>query len=192
MCFSATASFSAGAVLLGPGTLTLRSAMAKHQRRALPFAAIPLLFAIQQPIEGVIWLTFIYEAALLNSVMTHVYSFFTHVLWPVYVSAHRSRGHECCPFATKATVLSSPQWIASLRTLTITRDCPHAWPNPLGRWEEVGWRPNSTKVGDKRSDRGSVCRGESLVSSFRSRRSWWSAILPAARSGKPPARPDFS
>ena len=48
MCFSATASFSAGAFLLGLGTLTLKSAMAAKQRRALPFAAIPLLFAAQQ------------------------------------------------------------------------------------------------------------------------------------------------
>ena len=85
MCFSATASFSAGAVLLGIGTLTLRSALVAHQRRELPFAAIPLLFALQQLIEGVIWLTFSAEAPLLNSVMTHVYSFFSHVLWPIYV-----------------------------------------------------------------------------------------------------------
>ena len=88
MCFSATASFTAGAVLLGVGTLTLRSALASrhsHRRRDLPFAAIPLLFAIQQLIEGVIWLTFRVEAPLLNSVMTHVYSFFSHVLWPIYV-----------------------------------------------------------------------------------------------------------
>ncbi len=85
MCFSATASFSAGALLLGIGTLTLRSAMATHQRSALPFAAIPLLFAIQQLTEGVIWLTFTADAPLLNWVMTHVYSFFSHVLWPAYV-----------------------------------------------------------------------------------------------------------
>ena len=85
MCFSATASFSAGALLLGIGTLTLRSAMATHQRSALPFAAIPLLFAIQQLTEGVIWLTFTADVPLLNWVMTHVYSFFSHVLWPAYV-----------------------------------------------------------------------------------------------------------
>jgi len=81
MCFSATASFSAGALLLGLGTLTLKSA---SRPRELPFAAIPLLFAIQQMSEGVIWLTF-YEASQLNVVMTHVYSFFSHVLWPVFV-----------------------------------------------------------------------------------------------------------
>ena len=82
MCFSATASFSAGAVLLGLGALTLKSA---SRPRELPFAAIPLLFAIQQLSEGVIWLTFQHEAPMLNAVMTHVYSFFSHVLWPVYV-----------------------------------------------------------------------------------------------------------
>ncbi len=82
MCFSATASFTAGTVLLGLGVLTLKSA---SRPRELPFAAIPLLFAIQQLSEGVIWLTFQYEAPLLNAVMTHVYSFFSHVLWPVYV-----------------------------------------------------------------------------------------------------------
>ena len=85
MCFSATASFSAGVLLLGIGTLTLRSALSAHQRHELPFAAIPMLFAIQQLVEGVIWLTFRVDAPLLNAVMTHVYSFFSHVLWPVYV-----------------------------------------------------------------------------------------------------------
>ncbi len=89
MCFSATASFSAATLLLGIGTLTLRSALVTRQRRALPFAAIPMLFAVQQLIEGVIWLTFTLtfaeEATRLSAVMTHVYSFFSHVLWPVYV-----------------------------------------------------------------------------------------------------------
>ena len=82
MCFSATASFSAGAVLLGLGTLTVKSA---HRRRELPLAAIPLLFAIQQLTEGVIWLTFRYDGPQMNVLMTYFYSFFSHVLWPIYV-----------------------------------------------------------------------------------------------------------
>ena len=82
MCFSATASFSAGALLIVIGTLTLKSA---RRPRELAFAVIPLLFAIQQLIEGVIWLTFHVDAPLLNSVMTHAFSFFSHVLWPAYV-----------------------------------------------------------------------------------------------------------
>jgi hypothetical protein len=82
MCFSATASFTAGALLLGAGVLTVRLARGP---RELPLAAIPLLFSVQQLIEGVIWLTFSYEAPRLNATMTHVYSVFSHVLWPVYV-----------------------------------------------------------------------------------------------------------
>ena len=82
MCFSAAASFSAGAFLLGIGVLTWRSARRPGER---PFAAIPLLFAIQQLIEGVIWLTFSHEAPRLNALMTYAYSVFSHVLWPVFV-----------------------------------------------------------------------------------------------------------
>lgn len=82
MCFSATASFSAGVLLLAAGGLAIKSARSPHE---LPLAAIPLLFSVQQLIEGVVWLTFRYEAPLLNAVMTHAYSFFSHVLWPVYV-----------------------------------------------------------------------------------------------------------
>ena len=63
MSFSAMASFSAGALLIGLGMLTLKSA---SRPRELLFGAIPLLFAIQQRSEGVISLTFRYEAPLLN------------------------------------------------------------------------------------------------------------------------------
>ena len=49
--------------MLGIGTLTVQSA---HRRRDMPLAAIPLLFAIQQLSEGVIWLTFRYDAPQLN------------------------------------------------------------------------------------------------------------------------------
>lgn len=82
MCFSAIASFAAGTVLLGAGLAMVRSA---RSQRELPLASIPLLFAVQQLIEGVVWLTFSYEAPLLNAAMTHAYSFFSHVLWPVYI-----------------------------------------------------------------------------------------------------------
>ena len=82
MCFSATASFSAGALLLGIGGLTLKAA---RRPRELAFAAIPLLFAMQQLTEGVIWLTFGHDWPQLRPVMTHLYSFFSHVLWPIYL-----------------------------------------------------------------------------------------------------------
>ena len=53
MCFSATANFVGSAVLgaVGVGTFT----KVKH-RRELLFAALPMLFAIHQFIEGFVWL----------------------------------------------------------------------------------------------------------------------------------------
>lgn len=82
MCFSATASFSAGAVLLGAGVMTVRLARTPSE---LPFAAIPLLFAIQQLAEGVLWLSFGWDTPRMTGAVTQFYSFFSHVLWPVYV-----------------------------------------------------------------------------------------------------------
>ena len=82
MCFSATASFTAGIGLLAIGAVTT----SRVRRRAeLPFALIPALFGVQQLIEGGLWLTFTHDAPQVNSVLTHLYSFFSHVLWPIYV-----------------------------------------------------------------------------------------------------------
>ena len=64
MCFSATASFTAGAGLLVIGAITIRLS---RDRAELPFAAIPVLFGVQQLIEGALWLTFPDKAPLLNA-----------------------------------------------------------------------------------------------------------------------------
>jgi hypothetical protein len=53
MCFSATANFVGSAALGSVGVVTLTRV--KH-RRELLFAALPLLFAIHQFIEGFVWL----------------------------------------------------------------------------------------------------------------------------------------
>ena len=82
MCFSATASFTAGTVLIAFGTITARRV---RRRAELPFALIPALFGIQQLIEGALWTTFSSHEALLNIVLTHLYSAFSHVLWPFYI-----------------------------------------------------------------------------------------------------------
>lgn len=82
MCFSATASFTAGAALLVVGVITVRKARSPSE---IPYAAIPVLFGIQQLIEGVLWLTFPDKAPLLKMILTHAYSFFSHVFWPVFV-----------------------------------------------------------------------------------------------------------
>ena len=82
MCFSATASFTAGAALLATGAVAMQLARGPGE---LPYASIPLLFGIQQLIEGALWLTFPDKAPLMNIVLTYAYSVFSHVLWPLYV-----------------------------------------------------------------------------------------------------------
>jgi hypothetical protein len=82
MCFSATASFTAGAALVVTGAVTTRFV---RKPREMPYALIPLLFGIQQLIEGSLWLTFPDKAPLLNTILTYAYSIFSHVLWPIYV-----------------------------------------------------------------------------------------------------------
>jgi hypothetical protein len=82
MCFSATASFSAAAALLVIGVTTCKSARTASE---YPFAAIPVLFAIQQFVEGVLWLGFSNDQPALVAAMTYAFVLFSHVLWPVLV-----------------------------------------------------------------------------------------------------------
>lgn len=79
MCFSATASFAASGGLAAAGLATWR--FATPQQKAV--AAIPLLFAVQQAIEGLQWLKVASGPA--SVVIGYVYLFFAYLLWPVYV-----------------------------------------------------------------------------------------------------------
>jgi hypothetical protein len=82
MCFSATASFTSGAVLVLVGLQALRLT---RQRREWPYALIPVLFGLQQLLEGVLWLSFPAHALALNAVVTQMFSYFSQVLWPIYI-----------------------------------------------------------------------------------------------------------
>ncbi len=82
MCFSATASFIAGTTLCITGVATLKQTKVSSE---VPFAMIPLLFGIQQLIEGIIWLSFNHNIPVPRHVMTYLYSLFSHVVWPIYV-----------------------------------------------------------------------------------------------------------
>jgi len=74
MCFSATASFTAGATLSALGIATLTQI---RSRRELLLGSFPLLFAIQQFFEGLVWLT-IEQTSLntINSLLTYSFLFF--------------------------------------------------------------------------------------------------------------------
>ncbi len=82
MCFSATASFTAGTALTVVGGLTLRKSQGKIE---LPLAMVPLLFGVQQLTEGVLWLSLRHDLPVLRSLATYIFSMFSHVLWPIFV-----------------------------------------------------------------------------------------------------------
>lgn len=82
MCFSATASFTAGTALTVVGVLTVRKSQGK---RELPLALVPLLFGVQQLTEGVVWVSLGRDLPLLQSWATYIYSMFSHVVWPIVV-----------------------------------------------------------------------------------------------------------
>ncbi len=83
MCFSATASFTAGAVLVPMGIVTLSRA---RSWREAPLAAIPVLFGIQQVAEGALWLRLEAQTAdVITIALTHAFLAFAEVIWPMLV-----------------------------------------------------------------------------------------------------------
>jgi len=83
MCFSVTASFGASAVL---GTIGI---IAVVKAKTIPlrlFATIPLIFAVQQLTEGLLWLS-LKDPVLASwqSLITYIYLVFAMAVWPLWV-----------------------------------------------------------------------------------------------------------
>ena len=81
MCFSANASFVAGASLVVLGMVTLQRAPAYTRA----FAAIPLLFGVQQCLEGLVWLSLADPPRGDGAAPALHNSLFSHVLWPMFL-----------------------------------------------------------------------------------------------------------
>ncbi|SHL36209.1 DUF6629 family protein [Flavobacterium chilense] len=83
MCFSATASFSAGIVLSAIGVASIKKV--QHPSQTM-FAVIPFIFAIQQFSEGFLWLSIPYEQCSdLQISITYFYLIIAQVIWPIWV-----------------------------------------------------------------------------------------------------------
>ncbi len=80
MCFSATASFTASAVLSAAGVASIKKAPRKRDQF---IAAIPLLFGIQQFFEGMIWMFPDHPSYSMFFVVGFL--FFAAVVWPFYI-----------------------------------------------------------------------------------------------------------
>lgn len=83
MCFSAGASFSVSAAVAVAGVISTRRI---RYREHIMFAAIPLIFALQQLIEGFVWLSFTGKEYLQwQGLLVKAFLFFAQVVWPVWV-----------------------------------------------------------------------------------------------------------
>lgn len=83
MCFSASASFIAGAALTVVGAASI-SQVRKPQY--LAFACMPLMFAIQQIYEGFVWLSLSDpDFVPWHNFSKYAFLFFAQVVWPFFI-----------------------------------------------------------------------------------------------------------
>jgi hypothetical protein len=82
MCFSASASFSAGVVLTVIGIITIKKT---HHRSQLLFASIPLIFGVQQIAEGILWLSLPNpDYPNTQKIATYTFLLFAQIIWPIW------------------------------------------------------------------------------------------------------------
>lgn len=82
MCFSAGASFGASAVLGAIAIVTLKKAKTTNQ---VPFAAIPLLFGVQQAAEGMLWIGLSGGNESWQHFPLYIFLIFAQLVWPVWI-----------------------------------------------------------------------------------------------------------
>jgi hypothetical protein len=91
MCFSSTASFTAAALLVPVGIASIRSVLAEAPRPGggnarLALAVTPLIFALQQAIEGAVWLGVVQQPpAPFTEPAALTYLFLAYAFWPFWI-----------------------------------------------------------------------------------------------------------
>ncbi len=84
MCFSATASFTLSAILISTGIFSAITAYNANKNYLL-LSLVPIIFGIQQCIEGLIWQQLHIDHFSIAQWYAYIYLFFAFYLWPVYV-----------------------------------------------------------------------------------------------------------
>ena len=85
MCFSATASFTAAALLIPTGLYSCKLAWDKNIRY-LPLAFILCAFGFQQSFEGIEWLGFVHDQLSLIHPAALGFLFFSHWFWLTWIA----------------------------------------------------------------------------------------------------------
>lgn len=84
MCFSPEASFTSAAVLAVIGVATIKEA---HPKKMVYFALIPLIFALQQFLEGIVWITLSpnHYHPILHAVSLKGFLIIAGIFWPLWI-----------------------------------------------------------------------------------------------------------
>lgn len=86
MCFSATASFVTAAALVPVGVVSIALAYRRDPARCLPLALVPLLFASQQALEGLVWIGLQSSAPGAGLHLAALaYLGYAFALWPLWI-----------------------------------------------------------------------------------------------------------
>ena len=84
MCFSAEVSFTAAAILIPAGAITVHGAY-RSNGKYLAIAALPLFFGLQQLFEGLVWTGSELSSDSMVQRYSMAYMFFSWLAWPVWV-----------------------------------------------------------------------------------------------------------
>ena len=124
MCFGPVASFASSAGLAAIGIATIRR---RSHPRQIPIALIPLLFSVQQLLEGVLWIVLVESSrSSLSNMLMNGFLFVAFIVWPVatplcvyLLEPKRSRKLLMRPFIALGVVVSSYLlWFLATETVT--------------------------------------------------------------------------
>lgn len=126
MCFSAAASFGAAGVLALAGAATLAKA---RKPKEWPLAAMPIVFALQQGIEGLLWLTVPagYQA---GRGLATAFALIALVLWPLLTPLAIGLAETSKRRWLIVSLLGPGLFVAGYSIFDILRHPYMAWPAP--------------------------------------------------------------
>ena len=125
MCFSAAASFGASAVI---GAISTACFLKSTTRASKVWACVPLFFAVQQGIQGMLWLALTHEhqRPLLAPAM-YGFLLFAQVVWPAMIPIAAFSSERD---ASRKKILRSFLWfgagVAGLHLIALLVYSPHA------------------------------------------------------------------
>ena len=127
MCFSATASFSAAGILTVAGAATLAKARGP---REWPLASVPLVFALQQGIEGMLWRT-VPGGHLAGRWLATSFAILAMIVWPMFVPLSVGLAEMGLKRRRLILALTGPGLgVAGYSVLDIWQHPYMAWPAP--------------------------------------------------------------